>query len=114
MREYIQTPTTGTETNTKQPGQVLTGDAQKRQQTPFKSFDGRRDYRAMYADLYSFHRKYALPDIDDNGQTGGYWWRAGTEMMQLVEKYDDEFVTSVLLAVYNELEREFKTRKGSG
>lgn len=83
--------------------------ALKRQQMPFKSIDGQRDYKAMYADVFKFHEKYSPPDARDTGQPGGYWWTASEELTQLGAKYgNDAFITALLVAVYGELEREYQ------
>ena len=115
MAEYIQRPTAGEASPTKQSGKVQqdgTANAQKRQPETFTSSDGTRDYRALFRDVYGYLRKYLPPVIDDKGKPGGYWWSAGMELLELEVKYkNDKFANALIVAVFNELERESKAQR---
>lgn len=84
--------------------------ALKGQQTPFRSIDGKWDYRAMYEDAYKYHKKYQPPVKDE---TGEYWIKACEELTQLAGKYPyNEFFQKWLVLIFEELEREYKKLGG--
>ena len=83
--------------------------ALKGQIKPFKSIDGETDYRELYRDVFKFHEKYTPPELDLKCEEGGYWRRAGEEITELANKYrNKKFATDLLLAVFAELETEYK------
>ena len=86
--------------------------ALKGQIKPFKSIDGETDYRELYRDIFKFHEKYTPPELDLTGEEGGYWWSASVELTELANKYHNgKFATDLLLAVFSELEAEYKKLK---
>lgn len=88
--------------------------APQRTQRPFTApTDATRDYRAMYAALFRFHERHNPPTLgDDDGAM--YWASASDDMQATAQKFDnDPFLTGLLLTVFDELEREYKTLAGS-
>ena len=75
--------------------------------------DPARDYRAMYAALFRFHERHNPPIIgEDNGD--GYWAATTNDMQATAKQFnDDPFLTGLLLAVFDELEREYKALASS-
>lgn len=85
--------------------------ALKWQQTPFKSIDGKRDYREIYRAIFDFHERHNPPELDLTGEPGGYWSTIKEEILQLVKRFgDDKFANALLIAVFDELEREYNKR----
>lgn len=83
--------------------------AQKRQIEPFRAFDGTRDYLAMYRAVCNFYKKHSPPRLDD-AET--YWTETAKDADDMVQQFkEDPFLNGMLLAVYEELEREFEAQK---
>ena len=110
-----ETPQTASETLIPQKAIEIPTQAKqalKGQIKPFKSIDGETDYRELYRDIYKFHEKYNPPELDMTGEKGGYWYSASEELTQLSSKYHgSKFSTDLLLAVFSELEEEYKKLK---
>ena len=77
----------------------------KRPLPPFKSHDGARDYRPMYRVACNFHEKYNPPRLSDD-----YWTEVCDEMCRITaeDMGNDPFGMDLLLAVFEELERQYK------
>ena len=74
--------------------------------SPFTGIDARRDYRAMYRAACDFHERHNPPCLDDEME---YWTQAADDMSEVAARFDnDAFLIGLLIAVYNELEREYK------
>ena len=90
-------------------GKVNTSKAQtalKSAYSPFTGIDARRDYRAMYRAACDFHERHNPPRLDDEME---YWTQAADDMSEVAAGFDnDAFLIGLLIAVYNELEREYK------
>ena len=110
-----ETPQTASETLIPQKAIEIPTQAKqalKGQIKPFKSIDGETDYRELYRDIFKFHEKYNPPDVTDTGEKGGYWYSASEELTELANKYpNNKFATDLLLAVFSELEEEYKKLK---
>lgn len=87
---------------------------------PFTGIDSSRNYRAMYRAVCNFHEKHnpqkwrglSFGQTDDNEPDCSYWGRATDEMGAIALQFDnDPFVTGLLLAVWDELEREYQQMK---
>ena len=79
---------------------------------PFKSRGG-RDYRAMYADAYTFHERHNPPIVGNEQAEEDYWITSAKDMTELAIRYgNNSFMNALLIAIYAELEREYKTQKG--
>ena len=92
-------------------GETLANDkpALKGQIKPFTDVCSSKDYRAIYRAVFDFHERHNPPELDLTGEPGGYWWTASEELMQLAEQFgNDKFANALLLAVFDELEREYK------
>lgn len=78
---------------------------------PFKSMGG-RDYRAMYADAYTFHERHNPPSIGSEQTEIDYWMKSAKDMTELANRHgNDTFMNALLIAIYAELEREYKSQK---
>lgn len=96
--------------------------ASERKIKPFMSVSGDRDYKAMYRAAHDFHQRNAPPvvdrdywrthtvGIDDTPEAEiAYWMRAAEDVSSTANAYrNDPFLTGLLVAVYEELEREYK------
>lgn len=87
-----------------------TQNAQKRNLKPFKAVDG-KDYRAAYRAACDFHERHNPPTISNDG--GVLYWQEVTDDMQGIAQQfgNDPFIFSLLCAVFEELEREYKQLK---
>lgn len=77
----------------------------KRPLKPFTALDSSRNYRTMYRAACDFHER-------NNPPRGGaeYWAMVCADMEQTaVAGGDDPFLMALLVAVFDELEREYKT-----
>jgi len=76
----------------------------KPKRPPLKSLGG-RDYRAMYRAACNFHERHHPAQL-----TADYWEAAAEDMTKTSNEFDnDPFLMELLLAVYEELEREYET-----
>lgn len=92
---------------------------------PFAGVDEKRDYRAMYRAAFEYHdrhnppridRKYwqtHTPGVDDTPQAElEYWQQAAQDMQAESDRYErDPFLTTLLEAVYEELAREYESKR---
>ena len=87
--------------------------ALKGQRKPFTDVCSSKDYREIYRAIFDFHERHNPPELDLTGEPGGYWWTASEELTRLANQFgNDEFANALLLAVFEELEREYKILKG--
>ena len=79
--------------------------ALKRPLKPFMALDG-SNYRAAYRAVCDFHERHNPPRLDDdNGRK--YWEETAADATAIANAFDnDPFVISMLVSVYEELERE--------
>lgn len=77
----------------------------KRPLQPLRSRDGSRDYRRLYRLACNFHEKYNPPRLSDD-----YWREVCDEMCRITaeDMGNDPFGMELLLAVFEELERQYK------
>jgi hypothetical protein len=95
---FLQAP----EPTTQPRERVAAGPKPKR--PPLKSLGG-RDYRAMYRAACNFHERHHPAQL-----TADYWEAAAEDMTKTSREFhDDPFLMELLLAVYEELEREYET-----
>ena len=87
--------------------------AQKRPLKPFTALDG-SNYRAAYRAVCEFHERHNPPRLDDDG--GENYWNTVTEDMgEIAERFNqDPFIIEMLIAVFGELERQFKLLRDGG
>lgn len=102
-----------------------TESALKGQLQPFRGIDEKRDYRAMYRAAFMFHEKYSPPQIDldywracttDEAEAPrtdlDYWDKVTGELCEVSSRFNnDRFMKDLLIAIYNELEREYKAMR---
>ena len=102
-QESPQQPTAAPGGNTTPEAQ----NAQKRPLKPFTALDG-SNYRAAYRAVCEFHERHNPPRLDDDG--GESYWNTVTEDMgEIAERFNqDPFIIEMLIAVFGELERQFK------
>lgn len=87
--------------------------AQKRTLQPFTALDG-SNYRAAYRAVCDFHERHNPPRLDDDGGAA-YWENVCDDMSATAERYkQDPFVCDMLIAVFEELERQFKQLRDGG
>ena len=84
----------------------------KRPLKPFTALDSSRNYRAMYRAACDFHERHNPPTLDSSG--GADYWTAVTEdMTETAGRFDgDLFITGLLIAIFEELEREYRQLQG--
>ena len=99
----------------------------KRKLEPFTGMDTSRDYRAMYRAACNFHERHNPPKVDSEyrkSHTPGeddtpqaeldYWEEAAMDVSETASAFQsDPFLTGLLLAVYEELEREYRALRDS-
>ena len=85
----------------------------KRPLKPFTALDG-SNYRAAYRAVCDFHERHNPPRLDDDN--GLKYWEETTDDMQAVCNAfnNDPFVIDMLVAVFGELEREYKRLTDGG
>lgn len=72
---------------------------------PFMSIDGGRNYRAIYRAVCEYHERNNPPRLALE-----YWEQAAEDINATASRFNnDPFVFALLGAVYDELEREYKT-----
>ena len=70
---------------------------------PLQSLGG-RDYRALYRAACNFHERHNPAQL-----TASYWDEVCEDMTETANGYDnDPFLLELLIAVYEEMEREYK------
>ena len=85
---------------------------QKRQFKPFTAIDGTRNYRVYYRAACDFHERNNPPRLDDDNGAA-YWERVCDDITETSNRYgNDPFLMAMLVAVFEELEREYKTLQG--
>lgn len=98
------------------------GQASERKKTAFMSASGTRNYRTLYRVAHDYHIRHNPPTVDREywqTHTPGedapspleleYWTEAAKDISATAEAYDnDHFLTGLLIAVYDELEREYQ------
>ena len=102
------------------------GKARKGQLKPFTGIEKSRNYRAMYRAACDFHERHNPPTVD-----GEYWrthkpgedeapqaeldyWEAVCDDMTATANslQQDPFLIGLLIAIFEELEREYKALRG--
>jgi hypothetical protein len=69
-----------------------------------------RVYKTTYEYIYEFHAKFGrIPPKDRNRE---YWGRVADVMSVYSNDHNDEFTAALLLAVVDELEREYQAAGG--
>lgn len=120
--ERAQMPAEGLDAQARGIHAPSTEPALKREIRPFTGIDEKRDYRAMYRAAFMFHEKYNPPQIDLDywrtytpGETEApridlvYWEKVTGELCEVSNRFgNDSFMKDLLVAVYEELEREYK------
>ena len=115
--------------NDRQTGETSpeTTPARKRELLPFTGMDAARDYRAMYRAAFAFHEAHNPPTVDREywrTHTPGfddppqaeldYWQHAAEDLSKTgAECGSDPFFIGLILAVYDELEREYKAARSA-
>ena len=75
-----------------------------RRTEPLTSIDGKRDYNPIYRATHEFHKRHTPPRLDE-----GYWQEVADDMQAIAKRFNsDPFVMSLLISVFDELERECK------
>lgn len=70
---------------------------------PLLSLDG-ENYRAVYRAVCNFHERHNPPRLDDS-----YWDEAAVDLLETARQFsEDDFALEMLIAVYTELERQYK------
>ena len=100
----------------------------ERKREAFTDVSGTRNYKDMYRAAHDFHKRNSPPQVDREywrTHTSGtpqtdedYWEKACDDMSATANSFDnDPFLTGLLIAIFEELEREYKTlrdaQKGS-
>lgn len=97
----------------------------KRQLRPFTGMDKSRNYRAMYRAACDFHEAHNPPTVDreywrthtpgedETPQAELDYWEAVCDDMTATANslQQDPFLTGLLIAIFEELEREYKALK---
>lgn len=66
-------------------------------------------YTDRYNIVFDFHKRHS-----PSKNNAEYWEKVSNDMIALTQKYNDEFMTSLLVAVYNELSRNAKEKSNDG
>ena len=70
-----------------------------------------RAYKTTYEDIYKFHAKYGrVPPMERQDK---YWKSLVADMSEYSKAHADPFTTDLLVAVVNELKREYKEAQGN-
>lgn len=97
----------------------------QRQLEPFTGMDKSRNYRAMYRAACNFHERHNPPTVDSEywknhipGKDEApeaefqYWEKAANDIAATANSFsNDPFITGLLVAIFEELEREYKALK---
>ena len=84
-------------------GKPVDTSALQRLVEPPRADDSKR-YKEVFRDAFNFLSKYSPPTLSPT-----YWDEAATTFAELGEKYgDDKLAASILVAVYEELERSYQ------
>jgi hypothetical protein len=70
-----------------------------------------RVYKTTYEDVYKFHAKFGRVPPLDRGDS--YWSELVEAMSAYSTAHDDKFTTALLVAVVEELEREYLAVQGN-
>jgi len=107
---------------------IQTANTQPQGQSPperakkaFIDSTGKRDYKTLYRLAYDFHDRHNPPTVDRDywkGHTRGvddtptaeveYWKQTAQDAAEITNTHKDPFLTGLIRAVYEELEREYK------
>ena len=88
--------------------------ASKRPLRPFTALDASRNSRSMYRAACDFHERHNLSSRSA-GEDDAYWERVTDDMTETASRFDgDPFLTALLIAVFEELEREAKAARQAG
>ena len=99
-------PFTSVEAAQEPPQPVEATQPAKRARKALQSRTG-ADYRAFYRLACNFHEKYNPPRADD-----AYWSAVADEMNAIAVQHDNNpFLIDMLIAVFSELEREYKAQQ---
>lgn len=108
-QQPVKKPTEGAETAQDAPeaqGVTIASEPAKKALQPFTAFDG-SNYRAAYRAVCDFHERHNPPRLDDDGGET-YWSETVDDMSAIAVQFNnDPFITGMLIAVYDELERQF-------
>ena len=99
------------------------GSASQGKKEAFMSASGTRDYKTLYRAAHDFHKRHNPPVVereywethiageDEPPQAEvDYWTEAATDVSTTAKAYNnDPFLTGLLMAIYEELEREYQT-----
>ena len=64
-----------------------------------------RTYKTTYEDIYKLHAKYGRIPPED--RDCDYWDSFASELTEYSKRHNDKFTSDLLVAVNNELEREY-------
>lgn len=92
----------------------------------FTNASGTRNYKALYRAAHDYHKRHNPPTVDRaywETHTAGedeppqaeldYWEEAATDVSATANAYNnDPFLIGLLVAVYEELEREYQSLRG--
>lgn len=80
----------------------------KKAHKPMESIDG-RDYRKMYRAICDFHERHRLTRLPLEGYAA-YWAKVDDDITCAFQQFEsDPFIVAMIVAVTEELEREYKT-----
>lgn len=99
----------------------------ERKLEPFTGVDSSRNYRALYRAACNFHERHNpplveaeywknhTPGIDDTPQAElDYWANVAEDMSATAsDLHQDPFLIGLLMAIFEELEREYRAKKES-
>lgn len=104
---FIQAAQRDTETPPASPSTELSPaseNAVQRNTEPHSARSGASDYKAIYRAVYEFHKRNNPPQAEPE-----YWDKVALDMVETANAYDNNpLLNELILAVYNELEREYK------
>lgn len=105
--EGEKTPFEAAEGQPLNPSTPPAGSPAKRQLKPFTGMDKSRNYRAFYRAACDFHERHNPPRANNPEE---YWSAVCDDMCETGRRFDNDlFLTGLLLAVFDELEREYKS-----
>lgn len=83
--------------------------ALKRPQRAFTDHTGQRDYNAMFRAAHDYLSRYSPPQL-----SADYWIEAGNALNDTAAAHgNDPFLCDMLLAMFGEMEREYKIMTGN-
>lgn len=102
--ERVKTPVDGFEVRTQGIYAPTPEKPSTRRTERLTSIDGKRDYNPIYRATHEFHKRHTPPRLDE-----GYWQEVADDMQAIAKRFNsDPFVMSLLISVFDELERECK------